>query len=116
MLLTFGEVAISKSDAALEVQFAAALPKLSIAAKAVNDMTLLLVNLLQQLGALCSEQTRKSTVISGDREICAGQLTMLTASASLSYQCTHCNDSYARADCLAKLMLPLMLLFTPAVC
>ena len=66
MLVTFGkEQASHASPAAVELQFAAALPKLCIAVKAVDDLTLLLVNLLQQLGALCSEQTRKSTVISG---------------------------------------------------
>lgn len=66
MLLTFGDAFSSiASSTSLEIQFATALPKLCTAARAIKDLTLLLVNLLQQLGALCSEQTRKSTVISG---------------------------------------------------
>ena len=35
------------------------------AAERLKVLTELMLNLLQQLGALCSEQTRKSTVISG---------------------------------------------------
>ena len=66
MLLMFGEAQHSNTmPASLELQFAAALAELSRAAKAVSNLTTVLVNLLQQLGALCSEQTRKSTVISG---------------------------------------------------
>lgn len=66
MLLMFGEAQNSKNTpASLELQFAAALAELGRAAKAVSDLTTVLVNLLQQLGALCSEQMRKSTVISG---------------------------------------------------
>ena len=66
MLLMFGEAQQSNAaPASPELQFAAALAELGRAAKAVSNLTAVLVNLLQQLGALCSEQMRKSTVISG---------------------------------------------------
>ena len=66
LLLTFGEsVASTDSFASNEMAFAAVLPQLRTAADLLQQLTLLVVNLLTQLGALCSEQTRKSTVISG---------------------------------------------------
>ena len=66
LLLTFGEsVASTDSFASIEMAFAAVLPQLRTAADLLQQLTLLVVNLLSQLGALCSEQTRKSTVISG---------------------------------------------------
>lgn len=65
LLLTFG--GLTSAPSSTELQFATALPGLSRAAKASADLALLLSNLLQQLGALCSEQTRKSTVVSGQK-------------------------------------------------
>lgn len=66
LLLTFAEGASSLDTAgSTEQYFAAISPQLQTAADLVHELTLLAVNLLSQLGALCSEQTRKSTVISG---------------------------------------------------
>lgn len=48
-----------------ELRFASVMPQLHKAAAKLTTLTDLIVNLVQQLGALCSEQTRKSTVISG---------------------------------------------------
>lgn len=48
-----------------EFLFASAVSQLRTAAERLKVLTELVLNLLQQLGALCSEQTRKSTVISG---------------------------------------------------
>ena len=61
LLLTFGQASADST----EMAFAAVLPQLQMAAHALQELTLLVVNLVSQLGALCSEQTRKSTVISG---------------------------------------------------
>ncbi|KAA6428773.1 MAG: hypothetical protein FRX49_01648 [Trebouxia sp. A1-2] len=66
LLLTFREAANGHDKAgSTEMAFAAILPQLQAAAVLLHQSTLLVVNLLSQLGALCSEQTRKSTVISG---------------------------------------------------
>jgi len=66
LLLTFGEAANGDDKAgSTEMAFAAILTQLQAAAMLLHQLTLLVVNLLSQLGALCSEQTRKSTVISG---------------------------------------------------
>ena len=66
LLLTFGEDDTDNHNASnLEIAFAAVLPQLQTAAALLRQLTLLVVNQLSQLGALCSEQTRKSTVISG---------------------------------------------------
>jgi len=66
LLLTFGEAANNNDKAgSTEMAFAAILTQLQAAAMLLHQLTLLVVNLLSQLGALCSEQTRKSTVISG---------------------------------------------------
>ena len=66
LLLTFGEAAHGDDKAgSTEMAFAAILTQLQAAAVLLHQSTLLVVNLLSQLGALCSEQTRKSTVISG---------------------------------------------------
>ncbi len=66
LLLTFGEAANDDDKArSTEMAFAAVLTQLQAAAILLHQLTLLIVNLLSQLGALCSEQTRKSTVISG---------------------------------------------------
>ena len=66
LLLTFGEAANGDDKAGgTEMAFAAILTQLQAAAVLLHQMTLLVVNLLSQLGALCSEQTRKSTVIAG---------------------------------------------------
>ena len=66
LLLTFGEDETDDHSAgSLEIVFAAVLPQLQTAAALLRQLTLLVVNQLSQLGALCSEQTRKSTVISG---------------------------------------------------
>ena len=66
LLLLVGEAcngtAVSGST---ELLFASALSRLHEAAEKLTTLTELVLNLLQQLGALCSEQTRKSTVISG---------------------------------------------------
>ena len=66
LLLTFGEAANGDDKAgSTEIAFATILTQLQAAAVLLHQLTLLVVNLLSQLGALCSEQTRKSTVISG---------------------------------------------------
>ncbi|KAL0039142.1 hypothetical protein WJX77_009062 [Trebouxia sp. C0004] len=66
LLLTFGEAPNNNDRAgSTEMAFAAILTDLQAAATLLHQLTLLVVNLLSQLGALCSEQTRKSTVISG---------------------------------------------------
>ncbi|DBB00647.1 TPA: hypothetical protein ACH3X3_002327 [Trebouxia sp. C0006] len=66
LLLTFGEAANGDDKAgSTEMAFAAILTQLRAAAVLLHQLTLLVVNLLSQLGALCSEQTRKSTVIAG---------------------------------------------------
>lgn len=66
LLLIFGEDETDSHSAGnLEIAFAAVLPQLQTAAALLRQLTLLVVNQLSQLGALCSEQTRKSTVISG---------------------------------------------------
>ena len=66
LLLTFGEAAHDDDKAgSTEMAFAVILTQLQAAAVLLHQSTLLVVNLLSQLGALCSEQTRKSTVISG---------------------------------------------------
>ncbi|DBA77761.1 TPA: hypothetical protein ACH3X2_008450 [Trebouxia sp. C0005] len=66
LLLTFREAANGHDKAgSTEMAFAAILPQLQAAAVLLHQSTLLVVNLLSQLGALCLEQTRKSTVISG---------------------------------------------------
>jgi len=66
LLLIFGEAANGDDKAgSTEMAFAAILTQLQAAAVLLQQLTLLVVNLLSQLGALCSEQTRKSTVIAG---------------------------------------------------
>ena len=64
-LLVFAEGDLAESQ---EPRFAAVLPSLCSAEK----LTALVTNLLSQLGALCSEETRKATVISGTSTQLAG--------------------------------------------
>lgn len=64
MLLLLGD-AVTCADGTNELMFAMAICQLRTALGRLNSLMEFIVNLLQQLGALCSEQTRKSTVISG---------------------------------------------------
>lgn len=66
LLLLVGKPCSGATDSgSIELQFAFAMPRLRRAAEKLSTLTELIVNMFQQLGALCSEQTRKSTVISG---------------------------------------------------
>ena len=66
LLLLVGEACHGTAvDGSTELLFASAVSDLRKAAEKLTTLTELILNLLQQLGALCSEQTRKSTVISG---------------------------------------------------
>ena len=66
LLLLVGEACNGPAaHGSTELLFASAMSPLREAAEKLTTLTELILNLLQQLGALCSEQTRKSTVISG---------------------------------------------------
>ena len=66
LLLLVGEACSgSAGNGSIELLFASAASDLRGAAEKLTTLTELILNLLQQLGALCSEQTRKATVISG---------------------------------------------------
>ena len=66
LLLLVGEACNGTAvHVSTELLFASAMSPLREAAEKLTTLTELILNLLQQLGALCSEQTRKSTVISG---------------------------------------------------
>ena len=64
LLLLLGD-AVTCASGLSESVFVTAIPQLHTASGRLHGLMELAVNLLQQLGALCSEQTRKSTVISG---------------------------------------------------
>ena len=72
LLFMFAE---SENRDSPEGHFAAVLPQLHSAAQMVQELTMLVINLVSQLGALCSEETRKATVISGTASAAARQLT-----------------------------------------
>ena len=65
-----------------EAHFAAVLPKLHSAAQILHELMMLIINLLSQLGALCSEETRKATVISGTLIVATTQLMCCKASVA----------------------------------
>ena len=87
LLLTFGAAANGDDKAgSTEMAFAAILTQLRAAAVLLHQLTLLVVNLLSQLGALCSEQTRKSTVIAG-AHLQSMNVSLQPSSTVLSHLC-----------------------------
>jgi len=69
-LLIFGEepqeaAAGGSAEGDLQVMLATALPFLRAVVAILDSLSLLLENLLLQLGSLCAEHTRKATILQG---------------------------------------------------
>lgn len=102
LLLLVGEACNGTAvPGSTELLFASAVSQLREAAEQLTTLSELILNLLQQLGALCSEQTRKSTVISGKTK---GSLAKTGSKLWLDLVSAHHTPSSQRTDLLAAVM------------